>query len=227
MTRYVWRRLRHLVIYRILHVDDTPHRIALGVAVGLFVACSPLIGLHMLVALLLCMLVQANRAVSILVVWVSNPATFLPIISFNWVVGRTILPGSALRDAAEVRHLFRQLLGTAEGITGFVGHVFSVEFWAALFHLFWQLGVELWIGSILVGGVAAVIGYFVTRRAVIWRRILRRLHRQRCAQREEAKYRAAAASDDGQPVEQIEAEAGTEKAVSPQPSRLAEVAPSS
>ena len=30
--RFVWKRLKNFFIHRVLHVDDTPHRIALGVA---------------------------------------------------------------------------------------------------------------------------------------------------------------------------------------------------
>lgn len=206
MTRYFWRWIRRVVIYRILHVDDTPHRIAMGVAVGLFVGASPLIGLHMLLALMLGTLVKANRAVCLVAVWVSNPATFLPIISFNWVVGQAVWPRSPLQNPVEVKLRLSQVLGATEGISAFVSHVFSVKFWAALLQLFWELGAELWIGSLLVGVVAAAAGYFLTRRAVIWRRILRRLRRERLARRTEAEPGPGRAAEDLLDAEEINAE---------------------
>jgi hypothetical protein len=182
-----------VVIYKILHADDTPHRIALGVAVGLVTAFSPLIGLHMVLALLMSTLVGANRAISVLVVWVSNPATFLPILSFNWMVGHAIVPGSALHGRAEVKALLVQLVSTAEGTAPFVSRFFTLDFWNAVANLFVELGAELWVGSILVGAVMGVIGYFATRRAVVWRRRLRQLRRQRLARRALARTQATAA----------------------------------
>ena len=202
MAEYFWRRLRHVVIHRILHVDDTPHRIAMGVVVGLFVACSPLMGLHMLLALLLSVALRANRAVSVVAVWVSNPATFLPIISFNWVVGQAVWSRGPWQNPVEIKQRLIQVLGATEGFSAFVSHVFSVDFWGALLHLFWQLGAELWVGSALVGMVAAVVGYFVTRRAVTWRRRLVRLRREKAVRRR-------AARPEGEPV--VEEEASEEE----------------
>ena len=58
--RYLYRRLRmalwqteRFIKYRVLHVDDTPHRIALGVALGFFVTWTPTIGVQIVLILLL------------------------------------------------------------------------------------------------------------------------------------------------------------------------------
>lgn len=45
------------VKFRILHVDDTPQRIARGVAVGVWIAFTPLLGLHMILALAIAALI--------------------------------------------------------------------------------------------------------------------------------------------------------------------------
>lgn len=170
MTGYAWRRIRHIVIHKVLHADDTPHRIATGVGVGLFVACSPLMGLHMLLALVGTMLLRGNRAVSVMAAWVSNPITFAPIMAFNWIVGHAVLPRSEVATGHEVRILIRQMIGKAEGLVPMIRHVFTEEFWSAVMGLVGKLGAELWIGSVLVGLLAGLFGYLLTYRGVIWRR---------------------------------------------------------
>ena len=60
-----------------------------------------------------------------------------------------------------------------------LGRVLEGDFWIAGFQLMLSLGVELWIGSVLVGLVAALLGYVLTYRAVIWRREHRRKRRER------------------------------------------------
>ena len=179
MTRYALRRLRHLIVYRVLHADDTPHRIAAGASVGFPVACSPLIGLHMGLSLLGAVIVRGNRAVAVIAAWVSNPITFAPIMAFNWMIGHALMPQSTIQNREEVRLLVRQLVGKAEGLGGLLGRVFEGDFWVAGFQLMLTLGWELWIGSVLVGFVAALLGYLLTYRAVIWRREHRRKRRER------------------------------------------------
>jgi len=190
MTRYVYRRLRHLIVYRVLHVDDTPHRIALGAALGLLIGLSPLMGLHMILALGLGYVLRANRAVALAVVWISNPATFVPIITFNWIVGQAIVPHQASNDPGRLHQQMSQLLG---GTGNLLSGLFSADFWIAVFNLLVSLGAALWIGSVVVGLTAGVAGYLLTRHGVVWyrqRRVLRRARRS---------YRRAAAHDHVQP----------------------------
>ena len=167
MTRYVYRQLRHVIVYRVLHADDTPHRIAMGVAVGLFVAISPLFGLHMILALTLAVILRANRAIAVAAAWVCNPATLLPILSLNWFVGQAVVPREALQDPGQIQYQVSQAIGGGEGLAA---HLLSTDFWVGLFHLIVRHGVELWVGSIVVGLVAALLGYLVTHRAVVWHR---------------------------------------------------------
>src|SRR6056297_631558 len=44
-----WKaRLKHLLVHNILHLDDTPHRIAWGVFWGFFIGATPTIGIQVL-----------------------------------------------------------------------------------------------------------------------------------------------------------------------------------
>jgi uncharacterized protein (DUF2062 family) len=48
MAKIKRNKLIRFLEYKILHIEDTPHKISLGVALGLFIAWSPLLGLHFL-----------------------------------------------------------------------------------------------------------------------------------------------------------------------------------
>lgn len=75
----------------LIHQRSTPHAVALGVCIGLFVGLSPLYGLQMVSAFLLAGLLRASRMAAVLCVWVSNAVTAVPIYGFNYLVGSRIL----------------------------------------------------------------------------------------------------------------------------------------
>ncbi|HKI70697.1 MAG TPA: DUF2062 domain-containing protein, partial [Verrucomicrobiae bacterium] len=87
------RRIERFFVYRVLHVDDTPHRIALGVAVGIFVAWTPTVGFQMILTIILATLLRANKLVGIPFVWISNPFTLGVIYYPNYLLGKFILQG--------------------------------------------------------------------------------------------------------------------------------------
>lgn len=159
------RRWRNFIYRRILHADDTPHRIALGVAVGLFVAFTPLMGFQMLIALALAALVRANKTVAIPIVWITNPVTALPIYGVCWWLGRWILTGRFAGDPGQ----FENILGVPPEYSGFgvLAHLHESAFWRYLAGVILSLSVELWVGCLLVGAISAGTGYFVSRRMII------------------------------------------------------------
>ena len=77
--------------HNVLHADDPPHRLALGAAIGVFVMFTPTIGFQMLISVLIAWLLKANKAIGLPVVWISNPATFIPIFYPSYLVGRVLL----------------------------------------------------------------------------------------------------------------------------------------
>lgn len=82
---YIGKRMRRL--------PDSPHRIALGFAVGAVVSFTPLFGLHFLLAALIAWSLRANVLAGIFGTVVGNPLTF-PFISVTslwfgrWMLGR-------------------------------------------------------------------------------------------------------------------------------------------
>ena len=157
------------VKYRILHVDDSPHRIALGVALGLFVAYLPSFGFHLILLVILSFIFKANKFVALACVWISNPLTFIPIYYPNYLIGRSVL--ACFRDEDKL---------AAEQITGMFKDSFSIgnviicyhtsEFWENLGSFLIQTGLEMSIGGVIVGGIIGTGTYFATYHIVIWHR---------------------------------------------------------
>ncbi|WP_145092694.1 DUF2062 domain-containing protein [Rosistilla carotiformis] len=144
----IWIRIRRYVMHNILHADDPPHPLALGVAIGLFVTFTPTIGLQMLLVMLLAWALRANKVVGIPIVWLSNPATFVPIYLPCYQVGRLIL-GSEPKGRAwwhSLQHPPKGFLNKTE------------FYWTSI----WEIIGPLTIGCLVVASVVAVIGYCVT-----------------------------------------------------------------
>ena len=72
---------------RLLALEDTPERIALAFALGVFLAFSPLIGLHSFLGLVFTLLFGLNRGALFLGVFVNNPWTLIPIYSAGTYLG--------------------------------------------------------------------------------------------------------------------------------------------
>ena len=177
VARY-WRKLHRFVVQRILHADDTPHRIALGVAVAMLVAFLPLIGIQTVVAVGIAAMLRANKAVCVPIVWITNPFTFIPVYSACLSLGRAVTPASASGDPSA------ELVGLA----GMKIDVLDYQSWTNLFHLLVNLGKDLWVGCIIVGITLAIPSYFFARSFVT---TYRRRHHERLEKRKLRRARVA------------------------------------
>ena len=158
-------RFSRFLKYKIIHANDSPHRIALGIAMGLFIAWMPALGLHMLLVLSLTFLIRANKFVAVMCVWISNPFTIIPIYYPNYLLGRIIMSPfriEPLLSSAQITEIFNQFSPSAV-ITGF----YQMQFWKNVFALFLKIGPELWLGSIIAGLIIAVTAYLVTNRIIV------------------------------------------------------------
>ena len=107
--------------------------IAKAFAIGLFCAFLPL-PVHMLLAGILAVTFSANILLSLLVVWVNNPITILPIIYFTYKLGATII---GIEVDPEFEFSFGYLMDN-----------------------FWSATIALWTGGLISSIVASLVGYF-------------------------------------------------------------------
>jgi len=76
----------------VLHLDDSPSRIALALAVGVFISCTPFYGLQTLLSLGIATLFRLNKVATITGTWLNLP-WFAPFIYAGAVkLGAWLLP---------------------------------------------------------------------------------------------------------------------------------------
>ncbi|MDD9333726.1 MAG: DUF2062 domain-containing protein, partial [Bartonella sp.] len=80
-------RLFYYMRKRILRISATPHKVALGFSIGIFAACSPLLGLHIILAIFFSWVLRGDFAAAIIGTVFSNPLTFFLIIMADYKVG--------------------------------------------------------------------------------------------------------------------------------------------
>jgi len=166
-------KLIRFLKFRVLHIDDSPHRIALGIGLGLFIAWTPTIGLQTLMVLCVAPFLRANISVAVPCVWVTNVFTMIPVYYSNYLLGRMLLKPfcfSSGLSGAQILEMFNQLDSLAF-FTGFL----RIEFWQNISLFLWQKGPELWLGSIVMGLLIGFIAYVITYHFVLWYRKNHRL----------------------------------------------------
>lgn len=72
---------------KILAINDTPESLARGTALGMFIAMTPTVGIQMILVLIINTLCRANRVAGLIMVYVSNPLTMIPIYWLSYVAG--------------------------------------------------------------------------------------------------------------------------------------------
>ncbi|NOS99610.1 MAG: DUF2062 domain-containing protein [Phycisphaerales bacterium] len=180
----LWYRARRIIFHRILHADDTPHRIAVGLAAGIFFGLLPTVGLQLALALAATAALRGNKFACLPGVWITNPVTFAPIYYGSYLIGAALL---GTGSAGEGRTAIRQLEDLVTQ-TGIGRHLFEMEFWRALAAGIGRLGAALWVGCLIVATVCGVFTYFAGRLGVTAyrerrRKTLEARHRRRAERR--------------------------------------------
>jgi len=143
----------------IISIRATPRQIALGVALGSFIAFTPLVGIQMLLAALVAAVLGASRKAAMLAVWISNPMTMAPIFALTYQLG--ILLGTSSTASASLTSSPDQMETTA----------YSVPTSGMTFEQVIQAGGDvvwpMFLGGAVVGLIAALIAYDLTHRAVL------------------------------------------------------------
>lgn len=139
----------------IVAIRETPRQVALGVALGSFIAFTPFIGLQMLLAALVATVVGASKKAAMLAVWISNPVTMGPIFAFTYHLGLLfIAPDSA---SASTSSATAPAGGVVPGSTVTLG--FLLDSGQGML-------MPLLIGGAVVGLLAGALSYSLTRRGV-------------------------------------------------------------
>ena len=160
-----WSRAISYVFHRLRRLPDPPHRIARGIAAGVFVCFTPFFGLHFFLAALIAWAMQGNIVAALLATFFGNPITFPIIAALALELGHLMLGMPHLVPLSDVFHAFSD--ASVQLWANFTA-IFNdeVAHWDRLRHFFWTVFWPYFVGGLVPGVIAGVVAYVMTRPAV-------------------------------------------------------------
>lgn len=148
------------LIKPIINADSSPQSIALGAAIGMFIALTPTVGIQMPIAVFCGTMFnrftrfQVNNLVAAAMCWVSNPLTFIPMyygyLWLGWqIYGRDT---SALMSLASWQQRLTAYIKTDSPTTWDYVQGF---FLAGL----GELAAPMWLGSLIIAVIITIPTY--------------------------------------------------------------------
>ena len=156
MFDYTRTQVKRLIKW-LLMLDDTPHSIALGAAVGIFISFTPTFGLHMALVMGLSLVIRMNRTAGLAAAWLNNPLTVVPVFFFNYLIGALVMFHAPMTWGH-----FREVFAAA-----IVHETWYHNLGACLLavgRVTLEIAIPLWVGSLIVATTLSVPTYFVVRR---------------------------------------------------------------
>jgi hypothetical protein len=139
-------------VRRLLAIDDPPERTALAFAVGVFIAFSPFLGLHTIMATFMAFVFRFNKIAIYSGTFINNPfITLVPIIAISYAVGALLL-GMPLSIPEEGVALLRD------------PELLSSDYYQRLFIESWHVVKPFMVGGMVLSVVCSVLAYPLTLR---------------------------------------------------------------
>ena len=155
MRKYYKNKIKDF-LRKTLRLKVKPWRIALSLALGVFIGLAVPIGFQTIIATPIALLLQCNLPITLTATLVSNPVTVVPLYFFYFRLGEFL---TKIQISTE---LISQALDTPT------------------FHNISQLSGDaillFFVGSVLVGVTGGVITYFTSYRLIVWYRHKRGLN---------------------------------------------------
>lgn len=140
-------------VKHIFELRDSPHSIALGIAIGVFVGLTPTVGMQMVISTIVSTFCNANRVAAISMVYITNPVTIIPVYSFIYLFGCKVT-GTVPKGIRAVLHQ----INAQDSLIGKFSIVVSQG---------WAIQGPLWIGSVIIGLIAAFPSYILVKKMVV------------------------------------------------------------
>ena len=156
-----WRRALDYFIHRVKRIPDTPHKIAVGIATGVFCSFTPFFGLHFFLAAFVTYIFKGNIVAALFGTFFGNPVTWPFIASFSVKLGQIILGYPVTNFETFLEHFVEAYDATIQGVKSLFGY--GESDWALLYSFFRELFLPYFIGGFVLGLIAALFTYFVFR----------------------------------------------------------------
>lgn len=139
---------------RLLAIDDPPERTALAFSIGVFIAFSPFLGLHTIIATIVAFVFKFNKVAIYAGTFINNPIfTLVPIIILSYAVG-AFLMGRPIKIPDEGVELLKS------------PNIFSGDYYKQLFVQSWNIVWPFSIGGMVLSVVCSAVAYPLTLRAL-------------------------------------------------------------
>ena len=139
---------------RLLAIDDPPERTALAFSIGVFIAFSPFLGLHTIMATAIAFFFRFNKIAIYTGTFLNNPFfTLVPIIIASYAVGAFIL-GRPLSIPDEGLELLKN------------PRILSGEYYQQLFVQSWSIVWPFSVGATALSVVCSLLAYPLTLQAL-------------------------------------------------------------
>ena len=145
-----------VLLRSILALDDSPHAIALGASIGIFVGLTPSVGMQTILILAVVFVTRPffyfNGTAAMATTYISNPLTMAPLYYFWYRLGAWFFPGYS-------KNIDFSPLLQFEGLSGW---------WASTCELAVQVGLPMLTGALLTAPFGAAVAYPLTHFLVRW-----------------------------------------------------------
>ncbi len=128
--------------YQLILARENPKRIAKGIAIGVLIAFSPLLGIHTILCIALALIFRASKSAAILGSFLCNPITFPFILFIDYEVGILICKIFKMNYTHYIISDFKNFHILEQGL---------------------ELLVPMLIGSVIVGIIAAIPSYIFSK----------------------------------------------------------------
>ncbi|WHA40327.1 DUF2062 domain-containing protein [Agrobacterium larrymoorei] len=134
------RRSLRYVKLKLVRLSASPYSVAAGVAIGVAVAWTPFLGVHIIIAMVIGFILRANLVAAALGTTFANPLTFPLIWASTWELGHLILG----RGKAE--------LSSHIDFVSIFSHMNFLQLWKPVLE-------PMAIGSLIPAAISAVVTY--------------------------------------------------------------------
>ncbi len=149
-----WIKLQYL---KIIRIDDTPEKIALGMALGIAAGILPTFGLGIIFAIFLALLFKANKISAVIGTMIMNPWTSVFFWTLSYILGELIIHQNIAPNVAsaitEIKYM--EGLSILEMLKEFISLAGK------------EILLPYLIGNIILTMVLSVGFYFITLKMVI------------------------------------------------------------
>ncbi|MGF6859783.1 uncharacterized protein (DUF2062 family) [Rhodobacteraceae bacterium MBR-64] len=161
-----WGRAFSYIRLRLSRLPDKPHRIARGIAAGVFASFTPLFGFHFITAAAVAFVIRGNVIAALLATFFGNPLTFPIIMAVsvdmgNWMLGQP--------NDMQLPQIVGALGRASTELWGNVASIYTGEarHWDGLTRFWHRVFIPYFVGGIIPGIIVATIMHYLSLPVII------------------------------------------------------------